>query len=276
MNQSMIAASVSMSGLQRKMDVISDNVANVDTRGYKRKTASFSEVLTTAQQQLPEFALPGRATPLGYTDGYGSRLTSVMRDFSQGSFVQTNLPTDLALEGNGLFEVRTPEGQAYVREGDFQLSPVNDEEAMLTTRDGYPVMSTDGTDIRIRKSYQMKIDEAGRVFEVNLAKNETNEVGNIKIVQPVKPELLQQIENNLYTVPQGIDINTVIQQLDLTNIPADGNVPLTVRQGVLENSNVSLTDEMTELIQAQRAYQMASRALSSGDAMWGLANSIRG
>ena len=275
MNQSIIAASVSMSGLQQKLNVIAVNVANIDTAGYKRKTASFSDVLTTVQQQLSDFELPGRATPLGYTNGYGSRLSSVMRDFTQGSLVTSNLPTDLALEGNGLFEVTTPNGVAYVREGDFQLSPVG-EGAILTTRDGYPINTTDNGVIRIQDGFQMKIDTAGRVYEVNSATNVTNLVGTIRIMQPIKPELLSQIENNLYVIPQGVNANAVVQQLDLTNIPADGIVPLTVRQGVLEKSNVSMSDEMADLIQAQRAYQMAARALSSGDAMWGLANSIRG
>ena len=276
MNQSIIAASVSMSNLQRKLDIISDNVANLDTHGYKRKTASFSDVLTTVQQQLPEFELQGRATPLGYTSGYGTHLTSVMRDFSQGEFVTTNLATDLALEGNGLFEILTPEGTAYVREGDFQLSPVNEDEVMLTTRDGYPIMSADNSDIRIQNGYQMQIDTAGRVYEVNSELGEQNLVGVIKTVQPIKPELLQQLANNHYVIPEGVAVDSVVQQLDLTNIPADGIVPLVVRQGVLENSNVSLTDELTDLIQAQRAYQMAARALTSGDSMWGLANNLRG
>lgn len=275
MNQSIIAASVSMSGLQQKLNVISDNVANIDTAGYKRKLASFSDVLTNVQQQLQDFELTGRATPLGYTNGYGSRVSSVMRDFTTGSFMTTDLPTDLAIEGNGLFEVATPNGAAYVREGDFQMSPV-DGGAILTTRDGYPITATDGGTIQIQNGFQMKIDTAGRVYEVNSATNETNWVGTIRIVEPIKPELLTQLENNMYVIPPGVNANTVVQQLDLTNIPADGIVPLTVRQGVLERSNVSMTDEMADLIQAQRAYQMAARALSSGDAMWGLANSIRG
>lgn len=275
MNRSIISASVSMSGLQQKLNVISDNVANIDTAGYKRKTASFSDVLTNVQRQLQDFQLEGRATPLGYTNGYGSRVSSVMRDFSTGTFVSTGLPTDLALEGNGLFEVATPNGAAYVREGNFQLSPV-EGGAILTTRDGYTITATDGGTIQIQEGYQMQIDTAGRVYEVNAATNETYLVGTIRIVEPIKPELLTQLENNMYVIAPGVDVNAVVQQLDLTNIPEDGIVPLTVRQGVLEKSNVSLTDEMAELIQAQRAYQMAARALSSGDAMWGLANSIRG
>lgn len=276
MNQSIISASVAMSSLQRKMDVISDNVANLDTHGYKRKTASFADVLTNVTNQLPEFQLPGRATPLGYTNGYGSRISSITRDFSQGEPVVTNIPTDLALIGNGLFEVATPEGPAYVREGDFQMSPLEGGASLLTNRDGYPIVSTDGGTIEIQQGYQMKIDTAGVVYEVDPATSEAIEVGVIRTVQPIKPELLQQLANNLYVIPPGVDANAVLQQLDLTNVAVDGNVPLTVRQGALENSNVSMIDEMTDLIQAQRAYQMASRALASGDAMSGLANSIRG
>ncbi|SMG45804.1 flagellar hook-basal body protein [Paenibacillus aquistagni] len=281
MNQSIITASVSMSGMQRKIDVISDNVANLDTYGYKRKTASFADVLTNVTGQHNHFEQPGRATPLGFTNAYGMRMTGTMRDFSMGEINPTDVPTDFALIGEGLFEVASPEGTAFVREGNFQLIPAEGGEALLATQFGAPVQGMlDGApvDFRIdvKKGFQMQVDEQGRVFEVKSSTGEQYYLGSLRIVRPTKPELLLQVDDNRYVIPEGIDRNSVVQELNLTEAAADGIVPLKVRQGALETSNVSLIDEMSELIQAQRAYQMASRALSSADQMWGLANSIRG
>ncbi|TVX89475.1 flagellar hook-basal body protein [Paenibacillus agilis] len=280
MNISMITASTAMNGLQNKLDVIADNVANVDTNGYKRKTATFADVMTNVLQQGDDFERPGRATPSGYTTGYGSRLNSIQRDFSLGELVSTGVDTDIALQGNGLFEVQTAEGNAFVREGQFQLMP--DERAgvapggILTTKQGHVVMGANDQPIRIRNGFELRIDSLGRVFEYNSAVGDPIQVGVLKIVEPTKPELLMQADDNLYVIPAGTPRETVVTTLNLTNIPPDGMLPLTVRQGMLEKSNVSLTDEMADLIQAQRAYQMAARALSSGDSMWGLANSLRG
>lgn len=281
MNPSIIAASVSMSGIQRKIDVISDNVANVDTYGYKRKTASFADVLTNVTQQHKNFEQPGRATPLGFTNAYGSRMTGVMRDYSMGEVNITNVPTDFALIGDGLFEINTPDGLAYVREGNFQMTPQEGGVGLLTTKDGDVVRGLkDGNEvefrIRVQDGFQMKVDEQGRVFEVNPTTGEQNELGALSLLFPKRPELLEQVADNKYIIPEGIDPASVLLRWDLTQPVADGIVPLKVHQGALETSNVSLIDEMSDLIQAQRAYQMASRALSSADQMWGLANSIRG
>lgn len=274
MNQTMISAAVSMNGLQRKLDIIADNVANLNTKGYKRKTASFADVLTNVQQHNDDFRQPGRVTPMGYTLGYGSMLTDLSRDMSQGSLQHTGVSTDVALQGNALFEVGTPTGTAWMREGSFHYI-IDEDERILTSAEGHPVMSTNDTEIRIPAGYEMKIDEAGRVFGVKTGEPD-EELGQIKVVRPLKPELLVQTENNLYVLPQGTDRNTIVETLNLTGDRSDPNAPhVYVMQGMLEESNVSMVDEMADLIQAQRAYQLASRALMSGDAMWGLANSLR-
>ncbi|UHA75684.1 flagellar hook-basal body protein [Paenibacillus sp. 481] len=273
MNQSMIAASVSMYGLQRKMDVIADNVANINTNGYKRKTASFADVLTNVRQHDQDYRQPGRATPLGYTMGYGSMLNDINRDFSQGELVTTNVGTDFAIEGNAMFEIETANGPAWVREGNFQLSP-DGTETVLTTKQGHRVLDTNNVEIRIRAGYDMQVDTAGRVYEVKSGQAPLL-VGTIKVVKPQKPELLVQTENNYYVLPANVNRNIVVQDLDLVAATPGGMAPASVRQGMLEHSNVTLTDEMTDLIQAQRAYQMSARALTSGDSMWGLANNLR-
>lgn len=274
MNQTMIAAAVSMNGFQQKLDIIADNVANVNTKGYKRKTASFADVLTNVQQHNEDFQQPGRVTPMGYTLGYGSMLTGLSRDMSQGSLQHTGVSTDVALQGNALFEVGTPTGTAWMREGSFHYI-IDGDERILTSAEGHPVMSANDTEIRIPAGYEMKIDEAGRVFGVKTGEPD-EELGQMKVVRPLKPELLVQMENNLFVLPQGADRNTFVETLNLTGDRSDPNAPhVNVMQGMLEESNVSMVDEMAELMQAQRAYQLASRALISGDAMSELANNLR-
>ncbi|MCY9514215.1 flagellar hook-basal body protein [Paenibacillus apiarius] len=278
MNQSMIAASVSMNGIQRKLDVIADNVANVNTKGYKRKTATFADVLTTVRQHDADYRLPGRATPMGYTIGYGSRLTSLNRDFTQGSLTQTGVDTDVALQGDAMFEIMTRDGAtAWIREGSFQYNIDRASgEKILVTAHGDQVLNSEDLEIRIAPDKELQIDEAGRIFAVK--NGEAPEaLGSLKLVKAIKPEQLMQTDNNYYVLPPDMDRNTVVQVLNLTGGDrSDPNQPaIYVRQGMLEESNVSLIDEVNELIQAQRAYQLSARALTSGDAMWGLANSLR-
>ncbi len=107
MNSSMINAMVSMNGMQQKLDVLADNIANVNTVGYKRKEASFEDLLTNMKQQDAAFRQPVRLTPLGFNQGWGSRLTMVQPDLAQGPIQPTDNPYDIAIEGDALFEVQT-------------------------------------------------------------------------------------------------------------------------------------------------------------------------
>jgi len=288
MNHSMITAASSLYGLQRKLDIIADNVANLNTTGYKRRDASFQDILTTAKAQQPSMELPGRRTPLGLTEGWGARLSMQWSDFSQGTLVSTGQPFDLAIEGNALFELAVPRigadgeqeldengnpvfDRVWTRDGAFQLSP-NQADGMiyLTAKDGTFVVDENGEKIAIPPSSRVDIDESGTITAWTDA-GEAVTVGRLRLVRIVNPHLLTAVGSQRYALADNVPLDSALE-------PLAGTVTegIAVRQGYLEQSNVDLTKEMTDLINAQRAFQLMSRALSSADTMWDLANKLRG
>lgn len=280
MNSSMITASVSMGALQQKLDMLADNLANTNTVGYKRKTAVFQDIMTSFNTQVQDFNRPGRRSPLGFTEGWGSRLSSIQIDHTQGVLQQTGNMTDIAVEGNGLFEVRTTaeigSAPAYTRHGSFQLISTGAGERMLVTSAGNPVVATNGgveDFIRVPAGYNLSIAADGTLSAVGNEGTAAINLGKMKLVQVVNPEFLQAIDDNMYGIPEGIDSNNVVR--DVTELP-EGESGLAVRQGFIEQSNVSMADEMTDLMIVQRAYQLSARALSSSEQMMGMANNLRG
>lgn len=277
MNGSMISASVTMGALQQKFDLLADNIANSNTVGYKRKTAVFEDILTSIQPQEKDFELAGRRTPLGFAMGWGARLSSMQLDLTQGVLQFTGNSTDVAVEGNGLFEVELADGsRAFTRHGSFQLISTGGGERTLVTNSGYPLVAeVNGVDssIVVPEGYDLSIDADGRLMAVGREGAAPIDLGRLKVMQASKPELLQSIEDNLYGVPEGINIEDVV--MNVTQLPAEES-GVAVRQGYVENSNVSMPDEMADLMNVQRAYQLSARALSSAEQMMGMANNLRG
>ncbi|WP_127581150.1 flagellar hook-basal body protein [Paenibacillus koleovorans] len=289
MNHSMINSLVTMKGLQQKLDVIANNMANINTTGFKRAEVTFHDVLTTTMQQPAEFQQSGRMSPMGLTQGWGAKISSIQTQMSQGSLKETNLPTDIAIEGNALFEiaiqgvdenglsVATP---AWTRDGTFSLNarPEDPDNVYLMTKQGFAVLDVNDQPIRIPNYHKLKVTENGTV----LATSEQDpsepalEVGQLKLVQIVRPQVLQQLGDNLYTMPADIDpaLGEIVRV-----VAADPNNPkaeqLAVRQGFVEQSNVTLADEMTELMLTQRAFQLNAKALASADNLMGLTNQLR-
>lgn len=274
MNNSMISAMVSMSGIQQRLDLLADNIANMDNTGYKRKEASFEDTLTRIQQQTSKMKLSGRATPSGFDMGFGSRMSSITSNLSQGSIKETDNPTDLAIEGNALFVVRDPKSNntAYTRAGDFHIQPdpENPENTFLVNKQGYQVLNSDGDPIEIPAGAELQIDGQGNIRAVS--GNVVEELGMIQLMTPIRPEALEQIDGNLFVLAGGA-VETDVLAETMTLLP---NQQSQIRQRALEGSNVNLTDEMAEMMQVQRAYQLAARALSSSDTMMNLANNLRG
>ncbi|QHT63472.1 flagellar hook-basal body protein [Paenibacillus lycopersici] len=272
MNGSMISAMASMNGLQQKLDMLADNIANVNTVGYKRKVGTFEDLLTTLKQQPEAFNQPGRLTPMGFNQGWGSRLTMVQPDLSQGPLQQTDQPFDVAIEGNALFQVQVDnDGHlGYTRGGSFQTSFTSNGINILTTKEGYPVSGINEKPIEIPAEMQaVSIDSAGNVIGT-LPTGGLMTLGQLKLVQVDKPALLNQVSDNLFAIADGIQPNDVLH--DVTASPES---KIAIKQGYLEQSNVVLADEMTDLISVQRAYQLSARALTSSDTMMGLANNLR-
>lgn len=279
MNSSMINAMVSMNGLQQKLDLLADNIANVNTVGYKKKEATFEDLLNNIKNQPDVFNQPGRLSPMNFNQGWGSRMTMIQPNLTQGPLQGTDKDTDIAIEGNGLFEVvvGADGNRAYTRNGAFQLTLGANGDTILATEDGYPVVANvrdpltnqfvEGN-IVVPQGYSMRVNPDGTVLGVS--SDRTIELGNIKLLQATRPAALTAVADNLYVIADGINQGDVVQVI----VP-DSENGLSLRQGALEQSNVNLTDEMTELITVQRAYQLAARALSSSDTMMSLANGLR-
>ncbi|WP_313996980.1 flagellar hook-basal body protein [uncultured Paenibacillus sp.] len=275
MNSSMINAMVSMGGLQQKLDLLADNIANVNTAGYKRKDATFEDLLTNMKQQQEAFEQPVRLTPLGFNQGWGSRMVLVQPDLSQGPIQRSDNVNDIAIQGSALFEVAVDDlgNRAFTRNGAFQMTINENNDAVLTNADGYPVIAETAAGegrVVIPDGYTMRIDAYGNIQAVSRDGFDVRDVGRLKLVQPIKPSVLTPVADNLFIVAQGLNEGDVVRRV----VPEEGN-DVRLMQGYLEQSNVELGKEMSELIIVQRAYQMSARALSSSDTMMQLANNLR-
>lgn len=272
MNNSMISAMVSLNTLQQRLDVIADNLANQNTVGYKKKEASFEDVLTQVQRHHQDFSRPGRATPPGFTLGYGMKLSSITQSMEQGQLLETGYPLDLAIQGNAMFVVRSGGELRYTRDGSFNLvpDPTADGNLLLVDAKGNPVLNTANATISIPDNGKVAVDEEGRIL-VETAAGRT-EAGQLRLVELQRQDGLVPMEDNLYMIGNGLAEGDVF---DLAP-PADGMRRSTVSSGFLEQSNVNMADEMTRMMEVQRAYQLTARALSSSDTMMNLANTMRG
>lgn len=273
MNNSTIGASVSMSSLQQRLDIIADNIANMNTNGYKSKEGSFEDVLTRVQQQSKDYDQPGRSMPLGFNIGFGVRVSNITSNWEEGTPQETGNPTDLALQGNGLFGVQVNGVTAYTRQGDFHFVPdaSNADNMMLVDNTGNPVLNTEGNPLTVRANVSAAIDESGRVLTKTGENTPVEVAGTIMIVEPLSKNALQAVNGNFYMLADGV----TAQQAFIQRAPGEASA-VGVRSGYLEQSNVDLSKEITEMMQIQRTYQLAARALSSSDQMLGLANTMRG
>lgn len=279
MNNSAISAMVSLNSLQSRLDVIADNIANMDTVGYKRKESSFEDVLTTIQQQHKDFRSTDRATPMGYNVGYGIKPASVAANWEQGPLMETGIPTDIAIQGNGLIAVESNGNIAYTREGAFHFvpDPADASSMLLVNNDGDKVLSRgdNPAPIKVPTDAKVAIDEKGNVWTIPNGTMDRELTGKIYVVEPARPEGLVQMDGNKFVLANGVTA------ADVFGTSAGGaveNAPEEVflLSGHLEKSNVDLTVEMTEMVQVQRAYQLMSRALTSSDTLMNLANNMRG
>lgn len=273
MNNSMISALVSMNGIQRKLDVIADNIANLDTVGYKQKETTFEDTLTSVMQQPKDFKQQGRMSGLGITTGYGVRTGDVTRDMTPGALDQTNNPLDLAIEGSGMFKVEAGGKVAYTREGDFHFAPDPSEPGsmVLLNNQGYFVLNEKDEHIKVSDKAKVAIDSHGKVM-VDEA-GVISEAGTLNVLKPLREDALQQMDDNLFVVPGSLTEGQVFEAR-----PAGGGIPAgtSIRSGYLEKSNVDYMGQITDMMQMQRAYQLAARAITSSDTMMNLANNMRG
>ena len=217
----------------------------------------------------------GRLTPAGIRVGSGAKLGSTNINLALGTIKETGRGLDTALlEKNHLFQVQVTENGVgetrFTRSGNFYLSPVNnDQDVMLTTSDGNPVLGENGPIVIPVGFESISIEENGQI--VVTRGNQTQEAGRLSIVEAVRPRLLEAAGDNTFRLPDlqelGYNQNEIIQ---MTNPNAS-----LLKSGALEQSNVDISKEMTDLMMTQRSYQFNSRTISMSDQMAGLVNQLR-
>lgn len=276
MSRTMIQAAVTMNQLQNKLDVIGNNLANSQTTGYKNRQANFSSLLF---QQMNNLTDPrnaeGRLTPDGIRIGSGAKLGSINSNMQLGPLRNTDRALDTALlDANHLYQVQVIENGVtetrYTRDGAFYLSPVNNnQQVMLTNSDGNPVLGINGPIVIDEGFDDITLLPNG---EIRVTRGATTEIaGRIAVVEAVRPHLLEATGENLFRLPNlaelGFNIAEIIQ-------PVGENEQI-LKSGTLEASNVDMSQEMSELIMTQRAYQFNARTISMSDQMLGLINQLR-
>jgi flagellar basal-body rod protein FlgG len=248
---------------QMNVDTISNNLANVNTAGYKKERLEFKTLLyqTMLRADLDPANQTGR--PVNLQVGLGVRPIATSRLFDQGNFQITNNTLDVALSGAGFFTIATgADAVAYTKDGTFKLS-LADGGLMLVTSEGYPVLNTDGAEIIIPENVDVKtvsIDESG-VFTYTNADGQPENLGSqFAVVQFSNPQGLESVGRNLFEV-------TPASGEPLSEADGETNTLTQVVQGTLEMSNVAVADEMVNLIVAQRAYDLNSKVVTTSDEM---------
>lgn len=263
MMRSLWTAASGMTGQQFNMDTISNNLSNVNTTGFKKVRAEFEDLLYQTMQWAGTPATEQSIRPLGIQVGNGTRVAATQRLFEQGSFQATGVNTDLALSGEGFFRVLNVDGSfLYTRDGSFKI----DSEGQLVTNQGnkvYPeIIMPEGF---VQES--LSISNEGLVSVKVNGNNDPIEIGQLELYRFVNPAGLNAVGSNFFKVTQasGEAIGATPGQLGMGSI----------NQGFLEMSNVSVVQEMVNMIVAQRAYEINSKAVQTSDSMLGIANNLK-
>ncbi|WNF22759.1 flagellar hook-basal body protein [Mesobacillus jeotgali] len=282
MNRTMITATNTLSQLQKQMDMISHNLANIDTAGYKRREASFTDLLVQEYRNQPNNALEpqNRMTPFNIRQGTGARLGQIQMILSQGSLKSTGRDLDTAFTAEGQFYrvmVQNEDGSSAMRltrNGSLYLSPLSDTESMLVNSDGHAILDENGQPITITGNVKnIKINDKG-LFIAEMYDGTSREV-NLGVILINKPQFLEQKGANLLGLPDNLAELGVTEEEVMTNLTGPLRNQIAIQQGVLEQSNVDMSKEMTDLINVQRSYQFHSKSITLADQMLGLVNGIR-
>jgi len=261
MFRSLATAASGMEAQQTRLDVTANNIANVSTNGFKKGRAEFADLVY--QQLRPAGAPTGNGTtaPSSTEVGLGTRLVSTAREQGQGELHQTGGPLDLAIEGQGFLPVTLPSGETgYTRNGAMQLSA----EGRLVTSEGYAI----GGEITVppeAKSITIAVD--GTVSARIPGETQAIELGKIQIATFVNPGGLEAQGGTMFK-------ETTASGAAVLGAPGEGGAG-TLRQGMLEVSNVNVVTEMIDLIAGQRAYEINSRVIKAADEMLGQTAQLR-
>ena len=260
--RAMDIAATGMMAQQTNVQVIANNIANQNTTGFKEQRPEFQDLLyQTERRGGASSSDSGTIVPVGVQIGIGVKTAAIYRITTQGNLTQTSNPLDLAIQGRGFFQILQPDGTtAYTRAGSFQLSPTGE----IVTTDGYVVqpgitIPQNTTAISINSSGQVQAQVAGQT--------NPQTVGQLQLANFANEAGLDAIGNNLYLETQASGQAT-------TGNPGSTGFG-TINQGMLETSNVDIVSEITNLITAQRAYEMNSKVIQTTDQMMSTLNQIQ-
>lgn len=269
--RSMINATNTMNQLQKQMDHIGHNLANLDTNGYKKTRTTFEELVKQQMNNQPdEQKEVGRLSDYGIRVGTGAKLHSQII-YQQGVIKQTQRELDIALtKPDQYLQVEVNGEIRYTRDGALYLSPTNDgtNRLMLVNSDGFSILDENQNPIILNNSFKkINISPTGTITAVPKNDTEEEQVINLGIVKINRQDLLVESGNNMYDMNDNLGY---IEYLD-----GELRKEISVQQGALEASNVDLATEMTDLMVAQRSYQINAKSITLGDQMLGLINNIR-
>lgn len=260
MNPALRAAATGMMAQQTRTEIISNNLANVNTPGFKRSRAHFEDLLYQTVQGQQILGDPDAETAPAIQVGRGTRLAGVQRMHQQGPLEQTNRNLDIAVEGEGFFQVQMPSGETtYTRDGSFQIS----DQGVLVTSGGQTLQPP----IRVPSdAAELTISNTGVVSVRRGQDIQPTEIGRIELARFANPSGLLSLGQNLYAP-------TASSGQPVVGFPADEGMGR-LQQGSLEGSNVEIVQEMVEMISAMRAYEINSKAIKTADEMGQIANNI--
>ncbi|MBW2516651.1 MAG: flagellar basal-body rod protein FlgG [Deltaproteobacteria bacterium] len=261
MIRSLWTSATGMQAQELNIDVIANNLANVNTSGFKKSRAEFQDLLYESMRPAGAASSADTTVPTGIQLGHGTRPSAVQKMFSQGDFQNTQNELDWAIEGDGFFQIEMPNGDTgYTRSGEFKL----DADGRIVNPDGFPLIPelavpTDTISISVGLDGTVSVVQAGDATPV--------EIGNVQLARFVNPAGLRSLGKNLYSP-------TNASGDELTGTPGENGFG-TLAQGFLEMSNVSVVDEMVNMITAQRAYETNSKVITTADDMLQLANNLK-
>lgn len=253
MHPALWVSKTGLSAQDTKMTTISNNLANVNTTGFKRDRAVFQDLLYQIDRQPGGMNTQNAELPSGLQLGTGVRVVGTTKQFTQGNLQVTEQPLDLAVNGRGFFQIQMPDGEiAYTRDGQFQINSDGD----MVTPDGYLVepninIPENATSVTIGKDGTVSAVVDNQANPVNL--------GEIPLVDFINPQGLQAVGNNLF------------RETAASGDPQEGEAGIgglgTIEQGMTEASNVEVVEELVNMITTQRAYEMNSKVVSASDQM---------
>jgi flagellar basal-body rod protein FlgG len=250
-----------MQAQELNIDVISNNLANVNTSGFKKSRAEFQDLLYESLRPAGAASSQDTIIPTGIQLGHGTRPAAVQKIFTQGDFENTKNELDWAIEGDGFFQIELPNGDtAYSRCGEFKL----DADGRIVNPDGFPLVPelTIPTD-----TVSISVGMDGTVSVIQAGDSTPTEIGSIQLARFINPAGLRSLGKNLF-------VPTEASGSEIVGTPSETGLG-SIAQGFLEMSNVSVVDEMVNMITAQRAYETNSKAIQTSDDMLQIANNLK-